>query len=171
MPNPRIPESANQDLKEVIKALWLEIDRLSGVRNVDWHGRRITNAGDAVEPGDYVTLRQLGGTAVVGRGGVIGGPGSTASPGTVGPPGPPGPAGPPGLDGIPGPPVGFPIGGVYISTTPDDPSVTLGYGVWAPIATGRVLIGIDPSDPDFDTALETGGEKEHILTCAEVPDC
>lgn len=32
-------------------------------------------------------------------------------------------------------------------------------GTWVPIGAGRVLVGINPNDPDFDTAGETGGAK------------
>lgn len=34
---------------------------------------------------------------------------------------------------------------------------------------GRVSVGRDPSDVDFDGLGETGGEKEHILTVGEIP--
>ena len=53
------------------------------------------------------------------------------------------------------------IGGVYISTIPGNPVDLLGYGVWAAFGTGKVLIGIDPADSDFDTVAETGGAKTH----------
>jgi len=59
MPNPKVPPSAAPDVQAAIRELWAEIDRLNGSRNVDWHGRRIINAGEAVDPGDYVTLGQL----------------------------------------------------------------------------------------------------------------
>lgn len=47
------------DVKEAIHAIWQELDRVIGVNNVDWHGRRIINAGDAVNDQDYVTKAQL----------------------------------------------------------------------------------------------------------------
>ena len=53
----------------------------------------------------------------------------------------------------------IPIGGVYISVTATNPATTLGYGGWVSLGAGRVLIGVDPADPDFDTVLETGGSK------------
>lgn len=34
---------------------------------------------------------------------------------------------------------------------------------------GRVPVGLDSSDTDFDTLGETGGEKEHLLTVTEMP--
>lgn len=160
MANPRIPESADPDLKEVLKDLWANIDRLLGSRNVDWHGRRIINAGDAVDLQDYVTLAQLTGEAEAGGGIVQGPPGPSGAPGLPGGTGPPGPPG-----------TVFPVGSVFIATVPTDPATLLGYGVWSAIATGRVLVGIDPAQPEFDTALETGGENEHILVCSEIPEC
>lgn len=53
----------------------------------------------------------------------------------------------------------WPIGSVFISTVPTDPATLLGVGTWAAFGAGRVLVGIDPGDPDFDTAEETGGAK------------
>lgn len=38
-----------------------------------------------------------------------------------------------------------------------------------PSAAGKVMVNIDPADPDFDTAGKTGGEKTHVLTIAEMP--
>lgn len=52
-----------------------------------------------------------------------------------------------------------PVGGIHITTDPTDPATALGYGTWAAFATGRVIVGIDPSDPDFNTVEKTGGTK------------
>lgn len=54
----RIPTTATPEEREVWRQLSDIIDRLT-IRNVDWHGRRIINAGDAVNDQDYVTLRDL----------------------------------------------------------------------------------------------------------------
>lgn len=53
----------------------------------------------------------------------------------------------------------FPVGAIYISTSSANPATALGYGTWSAFGTGRVLVGIDTSDPDFDTVEETGGSK------------
>ena len=45
----------------------------------------------------------------------------------------------------------------------------LGFGTWSSFGEGRVLIGIDSSDSDFDSAEETGGSKTHTLTEAQLP--
>ena len=37
------------------------------------------------------------------------------------------------------------------------------------IGAGRMLIGLDSSDTDFDTVEETGGAKTHTLTVDEMP--
>ena len=50
-----------------------------------------------------------------------------------------------------------------------NPGTLLGFGTWSAFGEGRVLIGIDSSDTDFDTAEETGGSKTHTLTEAQLP--
>jgi hypothetical protein len=57
----------------------------------------------------------------------------------------------------------MPVGSIYLSVTADNPASTLGYGTWVAFAQGRVLIGVDPTDPDFNTVLKTGGSKVAIL--------
>lgn len=64
----------------------------------------------------------------------------------------------------------WPIGCLYINTTGVDPNTELGFGTWEAFGAGRVLVGYDSEDEDFDTAEETGGEKTHQLTQAELPD-
>ena len=64
---------------------------------------------------------------------------------------------------------GWPIGGVFIAVVSTNPATLLGYGTWASLGAGRVLVGLDPADPDFDTVRETGGAKTHTLTVNEMP--
>jgi hypothetical protein len=53
----------------------------------------------------------------------------------------------------------FPVGSVFIGVVPTNPATLLGYGTWSAIAAGRVLVGLDSGDTDFDTVEETGGAK------------
>lgn len=53
----------------------------------------------------------------------------------------------------------FPIGAVFIAVVSTDPSTLLGYGTWSAFGAGKVLVGLDSADTDFDTAEETGGAK------------
>ncbi|HLB68449.1 MAG TPA: hypothetical protein VJN63_08305, partial [Thermoplasmata archaeon] len=55
----------------------------------------------------------------------------------------------------------FAVGGVYINLTGTNPATELGYGTWAAFGAGRLLVGLDAADPDFDTVRETGGAKTH----------
>ena len=55
----------------------------------------------------------------------------------------------------------LPIGIVLNFVVGTDPADLLGYGTWQVVGTGRVLIGQDASDADFDTLEETGGSKTH----------
>ena len=65
----------------------------------------------------------------------------------------------------------YPVGSIYMSATlatAADVGAALG-GTWVAWGAGRVPVGVDASDTDFDTAEETGGEKTHQLTVAEMP--
>lgn len=65
----------------------------------------------------------------------------------------------------------YPVGSIYMSATMSTISqveAALG-GTWVAWGAGRVPVGVDTSDSDFDTVEETGGEKTHTLTIAEMP--
>lgn len=62
----------------------------------------------------------------------------------------------------------YPIGSVYISANGANPNAIIG-GTWEEFATGRTLIGYDPSDDDLTETGMTGGEKAHVLTVDELP--
>lgn len=59
MPIIRIPSDASPEIKETFRQIQTILSRLAGDRNIDHHGRRIINAGDAISPQDYVTLAQI----------------------------------------------------------------------------------------------------------------
>ena len=65
----------------------------------------------------------------------------------------------------------YPVGSIYMSATlatAADVEAALG-GTWTAWGAGRVPVGVDTNDTDFDTAEETGGEKTHALTTQEMP--
>jgi hypothetical protein len=53
----------------------------------------------------------------------------------------------------------FPVGSVFISVVSTNPATLLGYGTWSAFATGRMLVGFNSGDTDFDSAEKTGGSK------------
>ena len=64
----------------------------------------------------------------------------------------------------------YPVGSIYMNcSNATNPATLLGFGTWSAFGEGRVLIGIDSSDSDFDSAEETGGSKTHTLTEAQLP--
>lgn len=62
----------------------------------------------------------------------------------------------------------FPIGSTYITQTNTNPSEILKFGTWERVK-GKVLVGLDEDDTDFNTIGKTGGEKTHTLTVDEMP--
>jgi hypothetical protein len=53
----------------------------------------------------------------------------------------------------------WPIGSVFTSVVATNPNTLLGFGTWSAIASGKVLVGLDSGDANFDTVEETGGAK------------
>lgn len=53
-----------------------------------------------------------------------------------------------------------PVGSLYYNAdNGTNPATLLGFGTWELYGSGRVLVGLDSTDTDFDTAGETGGAK------------
>jgi microcystin-dependent protein len=61
----------------------------------------------------------------------------------------------------------WPVGSVFISTVATSPAELLGFGTWQAIGAGRVLVGQDAGQTEFDTLGETGGAKTVTLTAAQ----
>jgi hypothetical protein len=58
----------------------------------------------------------------------------------------------------------YPVGSIYINAiNSTNPASLLGFGTWTAFGAGRVPVGFDASDSDFDTAEETGGSKDAIV--------
>ena len=126
-----------------------------------------------------------GGAGADGAQGPAGNDGAQGAQGVQGIPGPPGNDGAQGsqgnqgiqgIQGIQGEqgPTGdisgaWPIGSVFISVVSTNPGTLLGFGPCAAFGAGKVLVGLDSGDTDFDTVEETGGEKTHTLTAGEMP--
>lgn len=53
----------------------------------------------------------------------------------------------------------FPVNSIYISVDATNPASTLGYGTWTAFGAGRMLVGRNGLDTDFDVVEETGGNK------------
>lgn len=63
----------------------------------------------------------------------------------------------------------FPVGSVITNSSPTfDPNVLYEGTTWERIK-GKVIVGIDEDDNDFNTVNKTGGEKTHTLTVNEMP--
>ncbi len=62
----------------------------------------------------------------------------------------------------------YPIGSIYESTQSANPSTFMG-GMWERFGNGKVLVGVDEGDADFNTVNKTGGAKTVTLTTAQIP--
>jgi microcystin-dependent protein len=63
----------------------------------------------------------------------------------------------------------YPIGSIYMSVVSTNPNTLFGFGTWTAWGAGRVPVGIDAGQTEFDTVEETGGAKTHTLSAAEMP--
>jgi hypothetical protein len=56
-----------------------------------------------------------------------------------------------------------PVGSIYINAgVSTNPATLFGFGTWVAFGAGKVMVGLDGSDPLFDTLEETGGSKDSI---------
>ena len=62
----------------------------------------------------------------------------------------------------------YPIGAIYTSVVSTTPATLFG-GTWSAFGAGRVLVGLDAADTDFDTVEETGGAKTVTLDTTMIP--
>lgn len=63
----------------------------------------------------------------------------------------------------------WPVGAVFIAVVATNPSILLGFGTWTAFGAGRVPVGIDAAQIEFDTSEKTGGEKSVTLSLAQIP--
>ena len=63
----------------------------------------------------------------------------------------------------------YPVGSIYMSVNNTNPSTFFG-GTWEAWGAGKVPVGVDTNDTNFATVEKTGGEKQHTLTIAEMPE-
>ena len=61
----------------------------------------------------------------------------------------------------------YPVGSIYMSVVNTSPASFLG-GTWSAWGAGRVPVGVDTTQTEFNTVEKTGGEKAHTLTAAEL---
>lgn len=62
----------------------------------------------------------------------------------------------------------YPVGSIYINATSStNPGTLLGFGTWTAFGAGRVPVGFDSSQTEFDTAEKTGGSKTHTHTLSD----
>lgn len=58
----------------------------------------------------------------------------------------------------------YPIGSVYINALVNtNPNTLLGFGTWVAFGTGRVMVGFDSTDANFNAAEKTGGSKNAVV--------
>jgi hypothetical protein len=55
------------------------------------------------------------------------------------------------------------VGCIYISVDATNPFTRFGFGTWVAFGAGKVLVGLDAMDTDFDTSEETGGAKTKAI--------
>jgi len=63
----------------------------------------------------------------------------------------------------------YPVGTIHMSVNPANPSTYFGFGTWVSFGAGRVPVGVDTTQTEFDTVKETGGSKTHTLTSSQMP--
>lgn len=122
-------------------------------------------------PGTNGTNGAQGEQGIQGIQGIQGLQGPAGDTGAQGPQGDTGPQGPAGGSFTSTDMVNlvYPVGSIYISTNNTNPNTLFGVGTWVAFGAGRVPVGFDAGQTEFDADEETGGAKTHTLQTTEIP--
>lgn len=64
----------------------------------------------------------------------------------------------------------YPVGEMYVTYRKGNPADLLGFGQWAPLATGKALVGcLDGGDVSKSTVGATGGASSHLMSALNLP--
>ena len=63
----------------------------------------------------------------------------------------------------------YPVGSIYTTTDGSFNPNDVFNGTWSTYGAGRVLVGLNTNDTDFNAMGKTDGEKTHTLTVSEMP--
>ncbi len=63
----------------------------------------------------------------------------------------------------------YPVGCIYESTSSTNPSTLFTGTTWSAFGQGKMLVGLDPNDADFNSTSDTGGSKTVTLTTNQIP--
>jgi hypothetical protein len=134
----RVTSISVDEINQVLNQMADRLDQMEGFRGtpafkapVDMGGNRATNAGAATETTDLTQFGQMAGEVSTQVSAAV------AAILTF----------------------NKPVGTIHCSVVSANPHTYLGYGTWVAFGAGRVMVGINPSDTDFDTVQETGGAK------------
>jgi len=57
----------------------------------------------------------------------------------------------------------YPVGSIYMSAVSTNPGTTFGFGTWAAFGAGRVPVGYDAANANFNASEKTGGSADAIV--------
>ncbi len=63
----------------------------------------------------------------------------------------------------------YPVGCIYMSVNSTNPRTIFGFGTWTAWGNGRVPVGVNTSDSNFNTVEKTGGYSSVTLTANQMP--
>lgn len=69
----------------------------------------------------------------------------------------------------PPPYTAYPVGSVYMTDRSDNPSTYMEGGTWVRWGKGRVPVGVDEAQTEFNQKELVGGAKTHTLSTGEMP--
>lgn len=62
----------------------------------------------------------------------------------------------------------YPVGSIYMSVNNTNPGELFG-GTWVAWGSGKVPVGVDTAQTEFNTVEKSGGAKTHTLSVNEMP--